>query len=135
MPGPCCDDEEHEDEDLEYESSEDDVLAHLHVIFIFCLDQHASSARLDKEADDVPGNEDCSDPACSHHGQRSGVGARDEPSEGHVDGGGEENGRDEDQNALDDIRRLGLGVFRSCGPGCVANRLELLGVRLAMGTV
>lgn len=54
--------EESEDQDLQYQPTEDDVLACLEPRCIVGFDEHSCTATLDEEAEDVADNEDLGDP-------------------------------------------------------------------------
>jgi hypothetical protein len=94
---PCArdDDEEQEDQDLQDETTEDDVLAHLDTILIFGLHKHTSTAALDKETKDISSHEDLCEPVGAYERVRCGVSAHDQASEDHVDGGSEQDRGDQ----------------------------------------
>jgi hypothetical protein len=97
----------------------------LNAVLVFGLHEHTCTARLNEEAENVPSNEDLGNEARTDEGQRRGVGTSDQAAEDHVDRGSKEDGRNENQDGLDDVWRFGDGVAMCCGAAGVANGFKL----------
>lgn len=91
------DDKEAKDDDLDAETSHDDVLAELDVAARLGLGQETASAGLGEEGEDVAGYKELGHPAELDEGVRVAVGERDDACEDHVDGGCEEGGCEEEE--------------------------------------
>lgn len=117
--------EEPEDEDLQHETAEDDVLTALHAVRVGGFDEHGGAAGLDEEAEDVAADEDLCEPGGADDGVGGGVGALDEAAEDHVDGGGEEDGGDEDEDGLYYVGHLSFEVLVGGGAGGITDGFEL----------
>lgn len=125
MPSARNNDKEHKDQDLQNETTEDDVLAELYTVVVLGLNQHTSTTALDEKAQNIASHEDLGDPVGAYDGVRGGVGTHDQTSEDHVDRGGEQDGSNENEDRLDDVRRLGNGVIMCCSSRTVTDSLEL----------
>ena len=125
MPCSSNDNEEQEDQDLQDQTTEDDVLASLDAVLIFGLYQHASTTALYDETQDVSSNKYLCYPICTDNRKGCRVGALDQTTKNHIDGGREEDGRDQDENRLYNIWNLRDSVVM-CGCACsIADGLEL----------
>lgn len=108
MPRPRDRDEEAENQNLQHQAPENDVLPALDAVVVAGLDEHARAAGLHEEAEDVARDEELGEPVGADDRVGCGVGAEDEAAEDHVDGCGEEDWCDEDENGLDDVWGFGL---------------------------
>lgn len=82
-----CDDEEAEDDDLEYQTADNDMPTKLRVhgaLSHASLDSQPSAARLDDETENVAEDENASEPSRRYNGAMSGVEGADQSAEGHV---------------------------------------------------
>ena len=117
MPGRRNHNEESKDEDLQNQAPQDDVLSSLDAIAILGLDEHACATRLYEKTENVTRDKDSCDQAGAHNGVGCGICAEDQASQNHVDGSGEEDRSDEDQDGLSNVRGLvgEIGVGSSTG--------------------
>ena len=125
MPDTCNDDEESEDEDLEDQTAQNDVLAHLEAVRIIGLHEHTTATTLNEEAEDISGNEYFGDPCSSYYRVRCGLGAEEQATEDHVHGSGEEDRCDEDEYRLDNVWRRCHSIAMSSRTGTIADGFEL----------
>ena len=125
MPDGCDRDEESEDENLQDQTTKNDILAHLEPVIVFSLNQHSSTATLDAKAQDVTTDKDLSGPGSAHNRIVSRIGAFDEAAKDHVDGSGEQDRSEEDESGLNNVRVLILRVAVSCCTASVPNGFEL----------
>lgn len=65
VPDARDNDEEAEDEDLKDQATENNVLAQFEAVFVFGLDEHARTATLDTETEDVATDKDLGCPVGS----------------------------------------------------------------------
>jgi hypothetical protein len=75
MPDACYSDEEHEDQNLQDQSTENDVLAPLEASCIVGADKQTSATSLYEETENITSDEDLGDPFRANDGVRGGVGA------------------------------------------------------------
>jgi hypothetical protein len=124
---PCSsdDDEEQEDQDLQDQTAENDVLASLDTVLVFGLYKHASTTALYEETQDVSSNEELRNPIGTDNRKGCRVGAHDQTSKDHIDGGREEVGRDQDENRLYNIWNFRDSVVMCCCACSIADGLEL----------
>jgi hypothetical protein len=66
VPRPSDDDKEQEDQDLQDQTTKNNILASLDTVLVIGLYQHASTTALYEETQDVSGNEDLRDPIGAH---------------------------------------------------------------------
>jgi hypothetical protein len=97
------DDEDAEHGDLDDQPADDDVLARLHAVRPAAGHQPGTRA-LDQEAEHVAADEDLGQQAGRDHAVPLGLDGADEPAEGHVEGRCEEDGGEEDEDGLDQVR-------------------------------
>ncbi|EFY90364.1 hypothetical protein MAC_03610 [Metarhizium acridum CQMa 102] len=105
-------------DDLHKQPAEDDVLSRLGVKVL--ARHHPPSRRLHHERQDVAQHKGLGEPADGDDGVALAVDAAHEPPERHVDGGGEERGRNEDEHRLHQVRAELVGVVARVRPGRVA---------------
>jgi len=74
----------------------------------------------DVQAENVAANKELGQPVYADQRVLSRVCAANEATEDHVDGSCEEDGCEEDERGLDDVRGFVLGVVVGCGSGGVA---------------
>lgn len=101
MEADACRDKESKHSDLYEQAGDDDMFAHV-VHFQGATALNTTSSRLESESDDIARDEDLCDPIDRYHGEMLSVEGADESCEDHVNRGGEEGGRNEDQNRLHD---------------------------------
>ena len=98
-----------EQRDLYEEADDDDLLAEVEEVEgAGGLD--APAGGLQGERYDVPRDEDPSQPVHGYRREVLRAHRADQAAEYHVDGGGKQRGRDEDQDGLDDKSTEGFGV-------------------------
>lgn len=102
-------DEEAKDDDLHEETDDDDLLAEF-VEVQRSRGLNASSASLQRESDNVAGNEYFRHPLDGDEGEVLSVHGANQASEDHVDGSCEEGWGDEDEDCLDDEATYGFLV-------------------------
>lgn len=106
------DDKEAEDENLQDQTAEDNMLAQVDIALLLGLGEHSAARALHEEAHDVAGDKDARDPLRADQRVRFGAAAPHDARQDHVDGGGEEDGREQDQQRLADVgpdgRRVGM---------------------------
>lgn len=124
---PCSsdDNEEQEDQYLQDQTTENDVFASLNTVLIFGLYKHASTTALYEETQDISGDKHLCYPFGTDNRKGCRVGAHDQTSKNHIDGGREEDGRDQNQNRLYDIRNLRDSVVMRCCACSISDGLEL----------
>lgn len=97
------DGEEAKEADLDEQTNQNHILGQVGVLdgrFLGC--EHGASDDLDEEGEDVAHDEEGRQPARGDERGAFTVDAANQTAHDHVDGGGEEGGRDEDQDRLED---------------------------------
>jgi hypothetical protein len=128
MPDRSNNNEEPKDENLQDQTTQDDVLPAFKPVLVVGGNKHTGTASLDHETQDIAADEDLGDPGSTDERVLGRVCALDETAQNHVDRGGEEDGGQEDESGLDDVGRFGSGVTVCCGAGRVAYRFALWGM-------
>lgn len=93
----CHDDKEAEDEDLQDQTAENNVLAQVDIALLLGVGEQPAAGALHEEAQDVAGDKDARDPLRADQRVRFGTAAPHDARQDHVDGSGEEDGREQDQ--------------------------------------
>lgn len=128
-PPPPDDEEEAEEDQLHEQADHDDVLAEVELALVGLVGrglrgEHAAAQALDQEGQHVAADEDLGEPVGAD--EREALAARDddEAAEEHVHGRGEEGGREEDGEGLDDVGGFVVDVFGGDGAGGVADYFD-----------
>lgn len=101
------DEEEYKGGELHVETNEEDVLAHL---LLAVLGDEGAAAALDHEGEEVAADEDFGDPGGADEGEVCGIDEENDAPVDHVDCGGVERGREQDEEQLDNIGGEVCGV-------------------------
>lgn len=117
--------EKAEDVYLQTKTDKNDVVAHLHVTLLLRLRKYAAATRLHQETKHVAPDETARHDRRMDDGYFIAVDAVYDASEDRVDGGGKEDGCEEDEEGLSDVRWQGLGVVVGAGSSGVAGCFEL----------
>lgn len=97
------DDEESEENNLDDETTRDDIFSQLDFRSGFGLSEHSTTTGLHQERKNIAGDEYFGEPARANDGIFFTVGEHNDTSEDHVDGCCEEGGGDEDEKRLHDV--------------------------------
>lgn len=118
MPKHGRDDEQNKKEDLQDQTSQNDVLTAINSVLVVCVDQHGCSGGLHQETKDVADHEDLGEPVDADKGVLLTACSSDQATQEHIDRCREQDGCEQDEEHLDDVRSLaGEMVVRVCSSG------------------
>lgn len=118
-----CDDEEAKDEDLDKETSDDDLLANLVHLKASC-GLYSATSGLEAESDHIAGDEKSRHPLNRDQRQVLGLDCSDKATEYHIDRGGVKGWSNENEDGLDDEAAEGVLVVVTPYSSGVADGLD-----------
>ena len=113
-----------EKEHLETKTAKNSVLCRCDLRWFMCVDELASTGALNQEANYITADEELGQPVDSDEGELRVSWCADQPSEEHIDGSGEDDGREKDEQDLNDVWARGSNIVVGDGSSRKANHFD-----------
>lgn len=116
--------EKEKDQDLEDQAAQDNIFTAVVVILRIRVRQHATTSSLDQEAEYITADEDLGHPGHADEREVLALAGAHQAGKRHVDGGGEEDRGEQDEEGLDNVGSQAVHVIVSNGACGVANGFD-----------